>query len=84
MKLVFVDNAKKWYHMFSIRGLAVIGGVQLIVLAMPERLALQHVPFFSFTWTDASQGMTFVMAILTALGRLLYQENVQTKPEEPQ
>ncbi len=41
----FVDNARKWYRMFSIQGLAFIGAVQSILLVLPADRAQGLVPF---------------------------------------
>ena len=71
MKLI--ENASKWWRMFSIQAMALAGAIQMAWLAMPEDLK-SSIP------SDMVQWVTFTLLILGTVGRLIKQDSVDVKP----
>lgn len=70
MKLI--ENASKWWKMFSIQAMTLAGAIQMAWLAMPEDLK-SSIP------SDMVQWVTFTLLILGAAGRLIKQDSVEPK-----
>lgn len=79
----FVDNARKWYLMYSIQGLAVIGFLQGILIVLPGDKLQASIPFTAgFTWNDLCVTLTVTAAVLTGFGRLIDQ-GFNAKKDQP-
>jgi hypothetical protein len=77
MKLI--DEARKWYRMFSVQALIFIGAVQGIAMAVPAATLAGRVPFMGeFTWNDLNVALTITAAALGAVGRLIDQGSATT------
>lgn len=75
MKLI--DEAGKWYRMFCMQMLVVIGAVQSVLIVLTPEQAAATVPFMATTtWHDLGVALTVGAAILGAIGRLIKQESV--------
>ncbi len=75
MKLV--ENARKFYRMFSIQALAFIGFVQSVLLVLPASKAQALIPFMGgASWADLGVALTIAAAVLGGLGRLIDQGSV--------
>ena len=75
--LRLVDNASKWFRMFSVQALLFIGVIQSIAFALPTSVMMGRVPFLSdFTWADLNAALTVAAVVLGALGRLVKQDSV--------
>ncbi len=70
MKLI--ENASKWWRMFSIQAMTLAGAIQMAWLALPEDLK-SSIP------SDMIQWVTFTLLILGAAGRLIKQDSVEPK-----
>lgn len=78
-----VPEAKKFYRMFSIQALIIIGAVQSILIVLSPTTLGGHIPFLAaYTWQDAMAVMTIFTAVLGAIGRLVDQGSV-TDPTTP-
>ena len=72
MKLI--ENASKWYRMFSIWALGVIAAIQIVVIALPMTTLAARVPMLGdFTWADLNATLTVATAVFGAIGRLIKQ-----------
>ena len=77
----FVDNARKFYRMFSIQALAFIGFVQSVLLVLPAEKSHALIPFTSAsTWYDLGVALTIIAAVLGGFGRLIDQGQVTQAP----
>lgn len=75
MKLI--DEAGKWYRMFSVQMLVLIGALQSVLVVLTPEQAAQFVPFMgTLTWHSLGVSLTVVAAILGAVGRLIKQPTV--------
>lgn len=70
MKLI--ENASKWWRMFSIQAMTLAGAIQMAWIALPEDMKTS-IP------ADAVQYVTFVLLILGTAGRLIKQDSVEPK-----
>lgn len=78
-----VPEAKKWYRLFSVQALIIIGAVQSILIVLSPATLGGHIPFLAaYTWQDAVAVMTIIAAVLGAVGRLIDQGAV-TDPNTP-
>jgi len=69
-----IDNASKWYRMFSVQALLFIGVVQGIMAVLtPETMGAQ-IPFTDgFTYRDLGVSLTVAAAVIGGIGRLIDQ-----------
>lgn len=75
MKLI--DEAGKWYRMFSVQMLVLVGAVQSVLMVLTPEQAAQLVPFMgTMTWHSLGVALTVGAAILGAIGRLIKQDSV--------
>lgn len=73
-----IPEASKWYKMFSVQALVFIMAVQAVLaLIPPERAAA--VVFGDWTWTKIGDALSFIVAALGAIGRVLDQ-GITAKP----
>ncbi len=69
-----IPNWRKWYRMFSVQALLVIGGIQGVAAVLSTETLAGVIPFtVSFTWGSLVASMTVTAAILGAVGRLVDQ-----------
>jgi hypothetical protein len=74
--MTLVQNASKWYRMFSMQALIFVGAIQMIVLALPASVLSAHVPFMgAFTYGDVNALLTVIAAVFGAIGRLVNQDS---------
>ena len=73
MKPNFIPEARYWYKLFTIQGIAVIGAIQGTLVVAPASWLAMHVPFLSMTWADLGSACTIAAAVITAFGRLIKQ-----------
>ena len=79
MKLI--ENASKWYRMFSVQALMFIGALQSILLVVPADKLAGHVPFtVATTWADLGTAFTIAGAVVGAIGRLIDQGHATDTP----
>lgn len=70
MKLI--ENASKWWRMFSIQAMTLAGAIQMAWLGLPEDLK-SSIP------SDMIQWVTVTLLILGTAGRLIKQDSVEPK-----
>lgn len=72
-----IDNASKWYRMFSVQALAAIATLQGVALAMPASMLESRVPFLGgSTWADLNLVLSLLAALLGVVGRLTKQDGI--------
>lgn len=71
MKLI--DEASKWYLMFSQRAIVAIVSLQGALAALPADWLAAKLPVTSYTYGQFVIALTIVVAVLGFVGRLLDQ-----------
>ena len=75
-KWELVDDADKWFQMFSIQAFAFIASVQALAMGLPAAWLTTPIPFFgAYTVSSVLMGLTIAGAVLGFIGRLLKQFN---------
>lgn len=83
MKLI--DNWQRWYRMFSVQMLLLAGAIQSVLAVLTPEQAAGIVPFTTATtWAGLGAGVTIVVAVLGAVGRLVDQGAVVDPSKAPQ
>lgn len=78
-----IPEARQWYKLFTVKGLAVIGVIQGVLLVTPAKWLALSVPFLSMSWTDFGAALTVAAAGITGIGRLLAQPDLREPEFEP-
>lgn len=71
MKLI--GNWKRWYRMFSVQALVVIGALQGVLAALTPTALAAVIPGTAITWGGAGAALSVLVAIFGAVGRLVDQ-----------
>lgn len=74
MKLI--PEARRWWRMFSVQALLVIGALQGIVLALPPEALTQPALGTAMTWMELNTSLTIAAAVVGAIGRIVAQPAV--------
>lgn len=70
----FIDNASRWYRMFSVQALVFVAALQSVLAAFTAEQLATTIPFAgTFTWGALGTSCTVLAAILGAIGRLVDQ-----------
>jgi hypothetical protein len=76
-----VPEARQWYRLFTVQGLAVIGAIQSVMLVVPVEWLRAMMPVVGITWADFGRSLTIAAAAFTAIGRLIQQPLPGREPE---
>lgn len=68
-----IPEARQWYRLFTVQGLAVIGAIQSVMLVVPVEWLQAMMPVVGITWADFGRSLTIAAAVFTAIGRLIQQ-----------
>ena len=72
MKLI--DNAGKWYRLYSAQALAFIAAAQVTLATIPEAWRDHSLPLVGVSTADIINALTVVAALLGFVGRLVAQD----------
>jgi hypothetical protein len=75
--MTLIPNWRKWYRMFSVQALLVIGAIQSVLMVVGAGALAGAMPFLNgFTWGDFLSTLTIATAVLGAIGRVIDQGEV--------
>lgn len=79
MKLV--DNASKWYKMFSQQAMITIASISTLLLTIPDDVRVRPLMLLGgWTVQDVMTTLTILTAVLGFIGRLVDQNSTKVVP----
>lgn len=76
-----VPEARQWYRLFTVQGLAAITAIQSVMMVVPVEWLRALMPLIGISWADFGRSLTIAAAAFTALGRLIQQPLPGREPE---